>query len=84
MTATQKDIDNLKNSLSTFGFAKPQQQHRVSKAPGEDEDYIEEEFEEVIESDHGSSAESDSSEKLRLAELEMQRKQQAVMVSKNI
>lgn len=23
MTATQKDIDNLKNSLSTFGFAKP-------------------------------------------------------------
>jgi hypothetical protein len=38
----------------------------VSKAP-EDEDYIEEEFEEVIESDHGSSAESDSSEKLRLA-----------------
>ena len=81
MTATQKDIDNLKNSLSTFGFAKPQ--HRVSKAP-EDEDYIEEEFEEVIESDHGSSADSDSSEKLRLAQLELQRKQQAVMVSKNI
>ena len=72
MTATQKDIDNLKNSLSTFGFAKPQ--HRVSKAP-EDEDYIEEEFEDVIESDHGSSAESDSSEKLRLAQLELQRKQ---------
>lgn len=64
MTATQKDIDNLKSSLSNFGFAKPQ--HRVSKAPEED-DYIEEEFEEVIESDHGSSAESDSSEKIRLA-----------------
>lgn len=72
MTATQKDIDNLKSSLSTFGFAKPQ--HRVSKAPAEDEDYIEEEFEEVIESDHGSSAESDSSEKMRLAQLELQRK----------
>jgi hypothetical protein len=38
----------------------------------------------VIESDHGSSAESDSSEKERLAQLELQRKQQAVLVSKNI
>ena len=69
MTATQKDIDNLKNSLSNFGFAKPQ--HKVSKAPNnEDDDYIEEEFDEVIDSDHGSSPESESSEKERLAILE--------------
>jgi hypothetical protein len=61
----------LKNSLSTFGFAK-QPQHRISKAPNnnEDDDYIEEEFDDVIESDHGSSAESDSSEKQRLELLE--------------
>ena len=64
MTVTQKDINNLKTSLSTFGFAKPY--YRITKAP-EDEDFIEGEFENVIESDHGSSAESDSSEKLRLA-----------------
>lgn len=68
-TATQQDIVNLKSSLSHFGFGgmaaaanKNYQKRDAIKV--EEDDYIEEEFDEVIESDK-DSRESDEEEKER-------------------
>jgi hypothetical protein len=74
-TATQQDIDTLKNSLSTFGLGGSKPNHNQSKnreIKVDDEDYIEEEFEnEHIDSDDGGSSDS---EKERKAALDHQKK----------
>lgn len=63
-TATQQDINFLKSSITNFGMMPAGGKAGNKKSVIEEDEYIEEEFDEVIESDNGSS-DSDTSEKQR-------------------